>query len=680
MSNGRVARAHSSAQLPRGGYGVSTDVPESSEKEPPRNPAAAAASAPAGTADATHTRGDSHAHHTAAHFWLLEQLKHRNIIRVAILYLVLCWLILEPLHVLFHMLDVPVWANRLVVLLMAVGFPLALVFAWVYEITPEGLKLTAEVDPRQSIRTLTGQRLNRAITLVMAAALVYFAVDKFWLSKRAKTAPPVAVAAPATVPVAPAISDKSVAVLAFVDMSEKKDQEYFPDELSEELIDLLTKIPDVHVPARTSSFYFKGKSEDIPTIAKRLMVAHVLEGSVRKSGDHLRVTAQLVRADNGYHLWSETYDRRLDDVFKMQDDIAAAVVKALKVSLLGAGTARAAPTSNSEAYTLYLQAMSLAKRDTSEDSLRAHDYLKQARGLDPRFALAWAALAELYPNDSVAWGKIFPPDESACTNADLAAIEFALASDKVAKAAHDAAARALTLAPDVAEVHSAMARVLWWFDFDWDAADAELQKARALDPGNARIAEQLARLAVTTGRHTEAVELAKLAATLDPLGTLDWELGTAYHRLGSLDQAAAAYRHLIELHPTKAGAHYRYGLVLMSEHNPQAALEQFEHDEPWYREAGIPLALDALGRHGDADAALATVEQHWTTGMAYQISYVYAGRGDTDRALSWLERAYRQHDAGLLYLLNDPMLVSLQGAPRFKAIVRKLKLPEVRTH
>jgi TolB-like protein len=655
---------------------VSPDLPESSETRPPSGPAAAAPSQPSATDDATHSPGHGHGHHPTVQFRFLEQLKHRNVIRLGILYLVVCWLILDPIHVLFHMLDVPLWANRLVVTLMAVGFPVALVFAWVYEITPEGIRPTTEVDPRRSIRTLTAQRLNRAITLVMAVALIYFSIDKFWLSKRAETARPAAVAEPTHVPAATTISDESVAVLPFLDMSEKRDQEYFSDGLSEELINLLAKIPGMHVPARTSSFYFKGKSEDIPTIAKRLMVAHILEGSVRKSGDHLRVTAQLVRADNAYHLWSETYDRRLDDVFKVQDDIAAAVVKALRVSLLGAGTARAAPTSNSEAYTLYLRASALARLDTSEDTLRAHDYLKKALELDPRFALASAALARLYANDSVAWGKIFPPDETAGRNLDLAATDFALGSNKVAKAAHDAAARALDLAPDVAEVHSAMARVLWWFDFAWDAADAELKTARALEPGSAPIAEQLAQLAITTGRLSEGVELASLAATLDPLGTLDWELGTAYHRLGSLDQAAAAYQHLIELHPSRAGAHFRYGLVLLSQHNPQAALEQFEQDKPWYREAGIPLALDALGRHSDADAALATVEQRWGTGMAYQISYVYAGRGDIDRAISWLERAYRQRDAGLLWLMGDPMLVNLKGDPRFKAIVRKLKLSE----
>jgi TolB-like protein len=480
---------------------------------------------------------------------------------------------------------------------------------------------------------------------------------------------------PAVLPPAP-ISAKSVAILPFLDMSENKDQEHFSDGLTEELINRLSKIPDMRVPARTSSFYFKGKSEDIPTIAKKLMVAHVLEGSVRKSGDRLRVTAQLVRVDNGYHLWSETYDRRLDDVFKVQDDIAAAVVKALKVSLLDAGVPHIAPTANSEAYTLYLQAGSLAKRNSSADSLRAYDYLNQALRLDPRFALAWAALAELYANDSVEWGKIFPPDDGTGQNLDLSATKFALGSNRVSIAAHDAGARALALDPNEADIHRSMARVMWWFDFNWDAADAELKKARALDPGSARIYEQSAQLAFTMGRLIEGLELANDAVTLDPLGTVYFDIGAAYHRLGVFDQAAAAYRHLIEIHPTKAGAHFRYGLVLLSQHEPQAALEQFERDEPWYREAGVPLALDALGRHCDADRALAIAERNWGTGMAYQISYVYAARGDVDRAVAWLERAYRQRDAGLLTITHDPMLKSLTGNPWFEALLRRLRLPE----
>jgi adenylate cyclase len=477
---------------------------------------------------------------------------------------------------------------------------------------------------------------------------------------------------------AAAVSRKSVAVLPFLDLSEKQDQEYFADGLAEELINRLTKIGELRVPARTSSFYFKGKSEDVPTIARRLMVAHVLEGSVRKSADRLRVTAQLIQADNGYHLWSETYNRRFDDVFEVQDDIAAAVVKSLELQLLDRGVRHAAPTANSEAYTLYLQAELFARCKGSRDALRAHDYLQQALRLDSRFAQAWSALAVLYTNDSVEWSEVFPPADSAGQGLDLASQRFLLGTDKVSLAAHEAAQRALALDPDDAKSHWAMARVLYWFDFDCRGAAAENQKAAELDPANARILEQSAQLAISAGRFVEALAFGKQAATLDPLGTVFWEIGGAHYRLGQLDEAADACRRLIELHPTRAGVHFRYGLVLLSQERPQAALEQFEQDEPWYRSAGITLAFDRLGRRADADRSLATAERNWGNGMAYQIAYVYAARGEPERALAWLERAYRQRDAGLLVITGDPMLASLADNAGFqKFLSANLMLPLV---
>ncbi len=483
------------------------------------------------------------------------------------------------------------------------------------------------------------------------------------------------IAGPAAAP-APAVPAKSVAVLPFLDMSENGDQEYFADGLAEELINLLGKIPGMRVPARTSSFYFKGKSEDVPTIARKLMVAHVLEGSVRKSGDRLRVTAQLVHADNGYHLWSETYDRRLDDVFKVQDDIAGSVVKALKVKLLDAEIPHHVPTANSEAYTLYLQAESLIKRGTSPDSLHAYDFLDRAVHLDPEFALAWSALAELYTDDSVAWGTVFPLEDSVARNADLATSSLLVGTNRMAVLAKEAAARALALDPEAAEIHRVMAVVHFFADFNWDAANTELNRARTLDPGNALISKQSSLLAMTTGRLTEALEFAKIAISLDPLGTAYSPMGRAYFRLGELDEAAAAFRRLIELHPTKAGYHFVYGLVLLAQHQPQAALEQMQRDEPWYRQTGVALALDALGHRADADEARALAELNWGNGMAYQISYLYAARGEVDQAIAWLERAYRQRDAGLSLIVSDPMLKSLAHIPSFKALLRRLKLPD----
>jgi len=276
-----------------------------------------------------------------AQFRLLQQLRQRNVFRIAALYLVVCWLILEPMHVVFHMLDVSVWANRLVLMLMAIGFPAAVIFAWVYEITPEGLKPTAKVPHGQSSRRLTGRRLDMAIIAVLVLALGYLVLDKVWISKHIAGPQPVASAAPevsarttaAAAAFAPPLH--SIAVLPFVNMGGDKEQEYFSEGLTAELLNSLSRINELQVAARTSSFSFAGEHPDIATVAHRLNVGAVLEGSVRRSAHTLRVTAQLINGVTGFHLWSQTYDRDLGDVLALQSEIANAVAAALKVTLLG---------------------------------------------------------------------------------------------------------------------------------------------------------------------------------------------------------------------------------------------------------------------------------------------------------------------------------------------------------
>jgi TolB-like protein/Tfp pilus assembly protein PilF len=512
----------------------------------------------------------------------------------------------------------------------------------------------------------------RAMLLIAVVAVIgggYFATDRLTLFKRSMDGGrtwthPTQSAAPAQIQ----IPQKSIAVLPFTDLSEKKDQEYFADGLSEELIDLLTKVQGLTVPARTSSFYFKGKTEDIPTIARRLMVAHVLEGSVRKYGAHLRVTVQLVRADNGYHLWSETYDRELNDLFEVQDDIAGSVVKALRVSILSPDMPRSVPTASSEAHTLYLHALSLTRQSAYEGLLQAYADLRHALRLDPSFALAWAALAELLTDDTAGWnievdGQLSREQSPVPTLA------------RTRQVANDAADHALQLEPRLAEAHLAKALVLYWMDWNWDAAQRELEKARELDSANAAVTAAAGALAITTGRFEEGLKLASLAATQDPLGTAYWDIGAAQHRLGNLNDAAASYQHLIELYPTASSYHFRHALVLLSKHDAMAALEEMgRENNTAYKQVGLPLALDAVGRGNEADHALASAEQTWGTSMAYQISYVYAARNDVDHTISWLERAYEQHDSGLLSVKHDPMLKNVEADLRFKSLLRKMNL------
>jgi TolB-like protein/DNA-binding winged helix-turn-helix (wHTH) protein/Tfp pilus assembly protein PilF len=514
--------------------------------------------------------------------------------------------------------------------------------------------------------------LRSGIALIVALALLlaYLAADRFWLSK------PVTAEHPATAATR-AVADQSIAVLPFIDMSEKKDQEYFADGMAEEIIGLLSKVPDLHVPARTSSFYFKGKQTTIAEIAKALGVAHVLEGSVRKSGNTVRITAQLVRVDNGYQVWSETFDRQLDDIFKIQDEIAGDVVKSLKASLLEGEAPRTTPTTNTEAYTFYLQALSLSKRGNSADSLTAIEYLRQATRMDPQFALAWALSAQLHTDETVDWTQLFKSDYAAVrSDHDAAVANWPKIYAQSCTAGHQAGDKALTLAPKLAEAHMAMALVLLWCDWNWAAADAELRKARELDPGNAQSTQAAADLAITLGLLDDAKQLARRAILQDPLGTAGVELARAAHRTGALDEAQAAYRKVIELYPTFSGAHYNFATVLLARGEREAALAEFEREaaQP-FRQVGLPLALDALGRRADADRELGKAE-YWANGMAYQITYIYAARKDVDRAFDWLERAYRQHDTGLVWMKGDPLLKNLVPDPRYKAMLQKMKLPE----
>jgi TolB-like protein len=518
-------------------------------------------------------------------------------------------------------------------------------------------------------------RRNRILLVaglaVVAVALAALLADKFWLAKHVTADEP-------TTAATNVVGDKSIAVLPFTDMSEKHDQEYFSDGMAEEIIDLLVKVPELKIPARTSSFYFKGKSTQIPEIAKELGVAHVLEGSVRKSGDHLRVTAQLIRADNGYHLWSETYDRQLDDVFKVQDEIAGAVVSALKVTLLAGTAPNATPTTSIAANDLYLQARSLIEHYTPDDALKAYADLQQAVNLDPKFALAWTTLAEVLSDDNVQWDRVFKHDDSTSQTEGNHLQDWGSIWAQARAAAHAAAEKALELAPDLAESHAAMAKVLEDVDWDWAAADAQLKRARELEPSNAGITLAAARLAMLLGRVSEGLQLANRAATLDPLGRAIMSLICwGQYASGAFDEAQVSQQKLIALYPTAATAHYQYALVLLALGGAQAALSEFERETAdQYREVGLPLALDALGRRVDADQAIVRAEQIYGYGMAYQIAYIYVSRNDVDHAFYWLERAYRQHDTGLAYMKVDPMLKNLERDPRYKALLRKVRLPE----
>jgi adenylate cyclase len=502
-----------------------------------------------------------------------------------------------------------------------------------------------------SSRSFPASRLAWVGAIILVAAAI-----GWWLTHQRRATPNLAPSASPTA-TARAIPEKSIAVLPFVDMSEKKDEEYFADGLSEELIGMLTTVPELKVPARTSSFYFKGKQTTIADIANALGVAHVLEGSVRKSGNTLRITAQLIRVDNGYHVWSETYDRNLDDIFQVQDEIASAVVKALKVSLLEGDMPKAKRTANQEAYALYLQGRSLHYRGTHADAQKAITYMEQALKLDPTYAPAWFGLADSLVYDYTCFGGSY---------------------QDVHARARAAAETALRLDPKLSDAHLAMGRILGELEWDWPAADAEFKRTLELDPNNVLALWCASGYALIGDRLDEALKLIQDAAARDAVGYGVYTgIGDVQIRRGRLAEAEAAYRKATELNATAAGTHMWLGFVLLARGESKAALAAMEQEtDEGYRQYGLALAFGELGRQSDADRALAALETNYADSRAGHIASVYACRKQLDRAFAWLDRAYIQRDGWLPLIKADPCIKNLEPDPRYKALLRKLKLPE----
>jgi TolB-like protein/cytochrome c-type biogenesis protein CcmH/NrfG len=490
------------------------------------------------------------------------------------------------------------------------------------------------------------------IILVALLGIGYIALDKFALSKRTPTS---ATASLPGEPAATPINEKSIAVLPFADLSEKRDQEYFSDGLADELLDLLAKTPGLHVIARTSSFSFKGKSDDIPTIAQKLHVANILEGSVRKSGNRLRVTTQLIRASSGENLWSETYDRELKDVFAVQDEIAAAVVGQLKLKLTPAPTSAARRTSNIEAYNQDLLGREFSNRENLDGWKRAIVAYRRAIELDPNY---------LAPYDGLALAELYVADETG----DAAGYQRA----------QDAATKAVELGPDDPNGYAARGFIRLNMTWDWTGAQADFEKAIALDPGDARFQQRYGTLLASLGRMPEAIAATRKAIQLDPLQVATWRNLIGY-LLYTRDFAAAqeAIRRALEISPESTLELIALGTLQLLEGNAQDALATYRRsDVEAFRLWGIAMSEYTLKDPKASQQALDELIAKHATGAAYQIGTVYAWRGEKDKAFDWMERAYVQRDEGLANIKIDPVVFSLRGDPRYKALLRKMNLPE----
>ena len=464
----------------------------------------------------------------------------------------------------------------------------------------------------------------------------------------------------------------SIAVLPFVNRSPDKDDEYFADGLADELINVLAKIRGLRVAARSSAFTFKDKNVTVAEVGRMLNVAIVLEGSVRKAGNRIRITVHLVKVADGYHIWSESYDRTLDDIFAVQDDIAQSVLEELRIALLGgaadANASRAATDSvaaavkgrstDAEAYRHYLHGRFFGLRYTREDTTRAIEYLNEALSSDPHFALAWAELATLYTRE-----------------ADHSWVDTATSYGR----ARDAVMRALELEPDLAEAHSALAWIQLFHERDWRGAEASNRRALELAPGNAAVLRRAAVEASAFGRVEEAIDLCRQALAQDPLNSNVYHnLGVNLHASGRFAEADGAFRKALELSPQRSITHFHLALNLLVQDRHEEALSAAQKEpENWARLVAVAVIHHEAGRHSDSETALQQLVTSHQTHAALQVAMVYAARGERDHAFDWLERAYAQKDPGLSDIQTEPWFRSLQTDARWGAFIRKMGLPSL---
>jgi len=579
-----------------------------------------------------------------------SELNRRNVFRVAIAYVVTAWLIAQVAGLAADSFGAPAWVMKMIITMLALGAPIALVMAWAYELTPGGLRR----DSGTAARPAPGGKLDRSIIIVLVAALAYFAWDKFILDPQRDEALLESVSTQ-SVEILPQNAGQSIAVLSFVNMSDDSGNEYFSDGLSEELLNLLVKIPELRVAARTSSFSFKDKDVMISQIGQELNVRYVLEGSVRKAGDQIRVTAQLIKADDGFHLWSETFDRNLDDIFVVQDEIAAAVVRGLKVTLLGE-LPEQRPT-DPEAYTLYLQGIYFVNRGGKENAQRAVQVLKQALAIDPEYAPAWSELSYSYSRLEYYGG---------------------LSLDEGIELAMHALNKALEIDDQLAPAWASLAwmkRTVFW---DWQGARAAIEKAQQLEPNNAQVISTAASIASTFGEHDKAIELFERNVESNPLSlsTLT-ALGNRYLAVGRHVEARTLYERVLALNPEYPGTGVRIAGTYLYEGRPEKALATLTGlpDGAYFRQIKAAALFD-MGETQKAQMELNDFLESPSKDGPLPIALLYAWRGENDEAFEWLEMALEQRIPTLSYILINPVLARLKDDPRFPVFLEKMDLRE----
>jgi adenylate cyclase len=572
----------------------------------------------------------------------IDELRKRNVIRIALLYAVVSWVALQVAELLFEAFELPNWSMRLVIVIFALGFPVALLFAWIFEVTPDGIRRESEGVANRS----SGGRVNFAIAVFAALAIGIVAYDR--LSPRAELASDTPRLAQRSIP------GRSIAVLPFVNISDDPANIYFSEGLAEELLNLLAGIDELRVTARTSSFSFRDKDIDIPTIGKTLNVANVLEGSVRKSGNTVRVTAKLIDTEDGYNLWSQTYERTLDDVFAIQDEIAKSVVDTLRMSILGdVPTIReTAP----EAYAAYLHALHFYQQRTPDGYDRAVAYTRQAIAIDSNYAPAWTLLSSAYSN--------------------MALIGAMTADESYAKA-HEAVEKALQIDPDYALANSARAWMAMTAEGDYESAARFFNRALRLAPGSSIIIGNAAVFARTLGQVDRAIAMTEESLSLDPVSSSGYvNLSDQLYRAGRAIDAGIAASMALELTPGNDTARANLALSHLLAEQPEQAIRDIEPAEREFLQALIySFAYASLGDSEQADVYLTTMIDYYSTSSAIYIASILAWRGEIDAAFEWLTVGVDEGQP-MLGIRTDPFLRNLHDDERWSVLLQQLGLSD----
>ncbi len=587
----------------------------------------------------------------------LAELKRRNVLRVGAAYIVGAWIVIQVVDTILPAFGFGDIALRNTTIALAIGLLPTLILAWAFEWTPEGLKRESEVDRSQSLNANTAKKFDRAVMLALALSLGYFAFDKFVLEPQRDTASRVQTAAEVerarelgrNEALAEANREKSIAVLPFVNMSSDAEQEYFSDGISEELLISLAKIPELKVISRSSAFSYKGKEIKLAQVADELNVAHILEGSVRKSGSRVRINVQLIDARSDTQLWSESYDRPLDDIFAIQDEIARMVVAELKIALLGR-TVRIQET-DARGYALFLQARQLARQSSAEGFAQSIALLERVVTMDPGYAPAWSGLAANYFSQAL---KGMRP----------------LAEGY--KLAREAAEHALAIDPEHALTHSILGAIALYLDNDPESAAGHYQRALALDASDPNIIGNAADFLAIV-RLDQAIALNEYAASRDPVNPMSHStLSRNYLAAGRYDEAIASSTSALQLSPGYLFEHFQIGTALLMKGDAEAALAAFEQESAEdARAAGVAMALHSLGRKKDHQIklkeAIALLGSEWPS----EVAAVCAWIGDADEAFRWLDKAVENRQPGLLGLGTQPLLANLHEDPRWPRLLER---------